>query len=50
MSTSSKYANQARRLPGEIEQLKRAGREAEAQRASEHLRRAQDALQRRGQR
>lgn len=47
-ASTSKYANQARRLPGEIEQLKRAGRDEEAQRAAEHLRRAQDALQRRG--
>lgn len=50
MGTYSKAANQARRLPGEIDQLKRAGREEEAQRAAEHLKRARDQLARRGSR
>lgn len=50
MGTHSKAANQARRLPGEIENLKRAGRDEEALRAEEHLKRAREQLARRGSR
>lgn len=50
MGTYSKAVNQARRLPGEIEQLRRAGREDEAKRAAEHLNRAQQQLAKRSAR
>lgn len=50
MTTASKYANQVRRLPVEIDRLKARGREAEAQRAQEHLDRARAQVARRGRR
>lgn len=44
----AKFANQARRLPVEIDAAKRRGDEDQAKRAQEHLNRAREALARRG--
>jgi hypothetical protein len=47
MGTYSKYVQQAKRLPHEIEAARARGNEEQARRTQEHLERAQRALARR---